>query len=69
MIPHLIEEVLNFKGFVEGYLHTGDDSLQGHSQAQQFKFYKDANGWPMMQYKILCTNSDWLPKEGGKICL
>ena len=69
VIPHLIEEVPNFKGFVEGYLHTGDDSLQGHSQAQQFKFYKDANGWPLMQYKILCTDSDWLPKEGGGIRL
>ena len=69
VIPHLIEEVPNFKAFVEGYLHTGDDSLQGHSQAQQFKFYKDANGWPLVQYKILCTDSDWLPKEGGRICL
>ena len=69
VIPHLIEEVPNFKAFVQGYLHTGDDSLQGHSQAQQFKFYKNANGWPLMQYKILCTDSDWLPKEGGGICL
>ena len=69
VIPHLIEEVPNFKGFVEGYLHTSDDSLQGHSQTQQFKFYKDANGWPLMQYKILCTDSDWLPKEGGGIRL
>jgi hypothetical protein len=69
VIPHFIEEVPDFKGFVEGYLHTGDDSLQGHSQAQQFKFYKDSNGWPLMQYKILCTDIDWLPKEGGGIRL
>ena len=58
VIPHFIEEVPDFKGFVEGYLHTGDDSLQGHSQAQQFKFYKDSDGWPLMQYKILCTDID-----------
>jgi hypothetical protein len=69
VIPHLIEEVPDFKRFVEGYLSTGDDSLQGHSQAQQFKFYKDSNGWPLMQYKILCTDVDWLPKEGGGIRL
>ena len=69
VIPHLIEEVPNFKGFVEGYLCTGNDALQGHTNAQQFKFYKDSNGWPLMQYKILCTDSDWLPKEGGGIRL
>ena len=69
VIPHFIEEVPDFKGFVEGYLHTGNDSLQGHSQAQQFKFYKDSDGWSLMQYKILCTDIDWLPKEGGGICL
>ena len=68
VIPHVIEEVPDFKHFVEGYLHTGDDSLQGHSQAQQFKFYKDSNGWSLMQYKILCTDLEWLQKGGG-ICL
>jgi len=69
MIPHFIEEVPDFKGFVEGYLHTSNDFLQGHSQAQQFKFYKDSNRSPLMQYKVLCTNVDWLPKEGGGIRL
>ena len=69
VIPHLIEEVPDFKRFVEGYLLTGDEALSGHSQAQQFKFYKDSNGWPMMQYKIICTDDDWLPKEGGGIKL
>jgi hypothetical protein len=69
VIPHLIEEVPNFKAFVDGYLYSGNDSLQGHINAQQFKFYKDDNSWPLMQYKLWCTNSNWLPKENGGIRL
>jgi len=46
-----------------------DDSLQGHSQALQFKFYKDSNRWPLMQYKVLCTNINWLSKESRGIHL
>jgi hypothetical protein len=44
IIPHLIEEVPNFKAFVDGYLCSGNDTLLGHTNAQQFKFYKDDNG-------------------------
>ena len=69
VIPHLIEEVCNFKIFVEGYLCTRHDALEGHTHAQQFKFYKDGNGWPLMQYKSLYTNNKWLPKEGDGIWL
>ena len=69
VIPHLIEEVPDFKKFVEGYLCTRRDALIGHTNAQQFKFYKHANGWPMMQYKLLCMDNEWLPKEDGGIRL
>ena len=69
IIPHLIEEVPDFKKFVEGYLCTGRDALAGHTNAQQFKFYRNGNGWPLMQYKLLCTDNQWLPKEGGGIRL
>ena len=69
VIPHLIEEVPDFKKFVEGYLCTGHDALAGHTNAQQFKFYRNGNGWPLMQYKLLCTDNQWLPKEGGGIRL
>ena len=55
VIPHLIEEVPDFKKFVEVYLCTGWDALIRHTNAQQFKFYKHVNGWPMMQYK--CWNT------------
>jgi hypothetical protein len=69
VIPHLIEEVSNFKTFVDGFLCTGNDALEGHTNVQQFKFYKDGNGWPMMQYKLFCTNSEWWPRENGGIRL
>jgi len=48
MLPHLIEEVPNFKGFVEGYLYSDNDALEGHTHVQEFKFYKDSNEWPLM---------------------
>ena len=69
VIPHLIEKVLDFKKFVEGYLCTGHDALTGHTNDQQFKFYRNANGWLLMQYKLLCIDYKWLPKEGGRIWL
>ena len=62
VIPHLIEEVPDFKGFIEGYIAEGAETLEGHSKAQAFKFYVDSNGYPMMKYKIYCTDNDWLPK-------
>ena len=33
VIPHLIEEVPDFKKFVEGYLCTGQDALAGYTNA------------------------------------
>ena len=69
VIPHLIEEVSDFKKFVEGYLCTGCYALAGHTNAQQFKFYRNGNGWPLMEYKLLCTDNERLPKEGGGIWL
>ena len=69
VIPHFINEVPDFKKFVEGYLCIGRDALIGHTNAQQLKFYRNANGWPLMQYKLLCTNNKWLPMEGQGIRL
>jgi hypothetical protein len=34
IIPHLIEEVPNFKASVDGYLCSGNDALQGYTNAQ-----------------------------------
>ena len=69
VIPHFIEEVPDFQTFVEGYLGTSGDFLEGHSTCQQFKFYMDSTGWPLMEYKNLCTGPKWLPEHGNGICL
>jgi hypothetical protein len=69
IIPHLMEEVPNFKAFVDGFFCTGNDALEGHINVQQFKFYKGGNGWPLMQYKLWCTDSEWLTRENGGIWL
>ena len=34
IIPHLIEEVPNFKAFMDGFLCTHNDVLEGHTNAQ-----------------------------------
>ena len=52
VIPHLIKEVPDFKKFVKGYLCIGHDALTEHTNTQQFKFYRNANGWPLIQYKL-----------------
>jgi hypothetical protein len=69
MIPHLIEEVLDFKGFIDTFICKKGEALQGHIAAQAFKFYRNPNGWLLMQYKHYCTDAEWLPKEGGGIRL
>jgi hypothetical protein len=68
-IPHFIEEVFDFKDLIVGCIAEGDEALEGHTKAQQFKFFMDSNGCPMMKYKILYSNNDWFLKEGGGIKL
>ena len=48
IIPHLLEEVPDFKGFIAPFIASDDKSLEGHGSVQQFKFYKHSSGWPMM---------------------
>ena len=68
-IPHLIEEVADFKGFIEGSLNDGNDILVGHTKPQQVNFYLDSTGCPVMMYKMLCTDADWLGENGRGIKL
>jgi hypothetical protein len=68
-ILHLIEEVHDFKGYIAVCITQGDEALEGHMKAQQLKFYVDSNGCPVMIYRILCIDPNWLPKEGGGIKL
>jgi len=62
--PHFIEEVLDFKVFIEGSILEGDEALVGHTKVQQFKFYLNSLGVPIMKCKRYYENSDWLSEEG-----
>ena len=68
-IPHLIEEVADFKGFIGSKLNDDNDILVGHTKPQQVKFYLDSSGCLVMMYKMLCTNADWLGENGRGIKL
>lgn len=62
MIPHLIEEVPDFKKFIAPYIASkGKKKLQGHSKGAQFRFFMHENEWPLMQYKLACTDKKWKP--------
>jgi len=59
MIPHLIEEVPDFKKFVAPYIEDNRTKrLQGHSKGSQFRFFIHEDGWPLMQYKLACTEKN-----------
>ena len=66
-IPHLIQEVADFKGFIEDMFNDGKDIFVGHTKPQQVKFYLDSTGCPVMKYKMLCTDVDWLEENGRAI--
>jgi hypothetical protein len=65
LILHLIEEVLDFKGFIDSSICKKKDAFEGHIAMQQFKFDRNANGWLLMQYKLYYIDPEWLPKEDG----
>jgi len=64
-ILHLIEEVPDFKAFIEGSIVEGNEALVRYTKAQQFKFYFNSADVPFMKYKKYCTDSDRLPEDGG----
>ena len=63
-ILHLIEEVLDFKSFIEGVILDKKEVLVGNTKSQQVKFYLDGTGCPRMKYKLFCADVEWL-REGG----
>jgi hypothetical protein len=67
VIPHMIEELPDWRTFVSEHIPSGKEKLIGHTKAQQFKFYVRDDGWPVMQYKVLSTHVEWLPKDGVKM--
>ena len=64
-IPHLIEEVPNFKKFIKDGIAIRENALLGHTKAQQFKFYVDATDSLVMKYKLFCTDEECLPPDDG----
>ena len=55
-IPELVQEVADFKKFLQGYEHDGANKLIGLGKMHLFKFYVeetgDDMGWPVMRYKV-----------------
>jgi len=66
-ILHLVEEVPYFKAYIRPYIGMSKKQLVGHSNERQYKFFMDDNGWPIMQYKLVCTDILWLPEHGLKL--
>ena len=55
-IPELVQEVVDFKKFLQGYQYDGANKLIGLRKMHLFKFYVeekgDDMGWPVMRYKV-----------------
>ena len=62
-MPEFVQEVSNFKSFVQGSIHDGVDRVVGLGDMHLFKFYVDEEGWPVMRFKELAIHSHWLPRD------
>ena len=58
VVPHLIEEVPDFKSFIANYIAVGDESLVNHTKGRQFLFTMHKDGWLVMQYKMKSSDVD-----------
>ncbi len=47
-IPQLIQETLDFKSWVNGYLNGGLNVLVNHTKMHLFQFFVNEVGWLMM---------------------
>jgi hypothetical protein len=56
-ISQLIQEILDFKSWVNGYLNDGLDVLVNHMELHLFWFSMDKVGWLVMQYKVFPTDA------------
>ena len=64
-IPHLIQEVMDFKKLIADWILDGEESLMGDTKVHQLKFYVDSIGTLVLKYKIYCHDEEWLPKGEG----
>ena len=60
IIPHLIEDLCNFKAFI----FKGCYCLVGHSKAQQFCFYMCDDKILVMKFNVLWTSLIWSFEDG-----
>jgi hypothetical protein len=57
-MPHVMQEVADFKSFVKSYALP----LEGMKDMHIFRFFIDRAGWPVFQYKASATDPDWLAR-------
>ena len=60
-IPEMIQEVCDFKAYLDGFQHEGKSKIVGLADMHLFRFYVDDQGWPVMRYKKRSTDQSWLP--------
>jgi len=65
-VPSLVEEVPDFKSFLEGYIPDKGDALCGHKDPLQFRFL-NIDGFLMMQYRMNPSKDEWKPSKGIKM--
>ncbi len=68
-ILQLIQKILNFKSWVNGYLNDGLNVLVGHTKMHLFQFVVDKIRWSVMQYKMFFIDALWSPKDALGIWL
>jgi hypothetical protein len=62
-MPKVIQEVADFKSFIQGYQSSRAAHLIGLGEMHLFKFYVDINDVPIMKYKKSVVNVQWLPQN------
>ena len=62
-MPEFVQEVADFKSFVQGSIRDGADRLVGLGDMHLFKFYVDEEGWPVMRFKELAIHLHWLSRN------
>ena len=62
-MPEFIQEVGDFKSFVKDYQCSVSGRLIGLAKMHLFRFYKDNDGIPVMNFKRSVVDSQWLPSN------
>ena len=63
-VPHFVEEVSDFKSYVDPFLLKGVERLVGHTKPRLFRFYVRHDSMLCMQYKLRTSDEAWVPAEG-----